>query len=129
MQAFEVTAIAIEESEDLNLFAIDLAEDPTESANSISLQRSLRPSEQDCAHGLDTYCLTVPSGETAYRAIVACTLDVDVLTIRLGDKAAAIFGVDGFEMTLKADPASIGRLKDALRRMFPSTERPATFSI
>lgn len=128
MKSFVARTIVVEELADTNTFLVGLADNETGDREHLVLQRALSFSDQDRRMGMATYCAVTSSG-TAYGGIVSCVLDRDALEIELSLDVARKLGVRGFDIVLDTDEASIQRLREGLRRIFPEDDRPARFEV
>lgn len=103
---FTARAVAAEELPDLETFAVVLAEHEDGSGLRLELQRSLT---DDADPGLDTYCLCTEDGACHYGGVASWSFTGRVLTLALDARAAAVFGVAGFEIEVGGDVDRVTR--------------------
>src|SRR5262245_23669612 len=117
---FTVNAVAVEGLPGgMEGILVGLAQDPRSDRNYLMLSRSFQPTAQDRRLGLDTYCLSVPSGATAYGGVVRCSIDGNVLSLVLTPETADVLGVPGeCRFPLRVDAQTVERLRRALRTVF-----------
>jgi len=115
---FVAKAVAVAELTELETFVVFLAENPDGSGERLELQRALAFDAQDQRLGQDTYCIVNESQATSYGGVTSWRLLEATLEIVLDDRAAKVFGVDGFLVTLEVDAVRLGAVRDGLLRVF-----------
>jgi hypothetical protein len=95
VKMFFAKAVAAEHLDDIETYVIVLAEEVDGSGARVELQLADWFDEQDETYGMDTYCVCTEDGATKYGGILGWTLGETFLELRLDEKAAAVFGVEG----------------------------------
>lgn len=117
MRRFNASAVAAEESPDLNVFSVVLAENLDGTGERLELQRALSFDEQDIELGQDTYCLSTDDGRTCYGGVTNWTLEEQLLVLRLDAQSAMTLGVEeGFGITVPPD--DVVTVREGLTRVF-----------
>jgi Immunity protein 10 len=94
MMSFVATVGAAQELEDINTFAVILAEHPDGSGCRLEFQIALEFDEQDEEMGMDTYCLCTETGATHYGGVVSWQIVGSRLEVSLDREAAEELGLD-----------------------------------
>lgn len=120
MRSFTARAVAAEELPDLETFAVVFAENVDGSGQRLELQRSLPPNEDEEDEDMQTYCVCTEDGACCYGGVTGWSLDGARFELRLDERAARVFGADGFVVTLEEDPAVANdpALRAGLARVF-----------
>src|SRR6476659_3765109 len=95
MTEFDAKRFAFAKLEDLNAHVVVFASDADGTGETIELQRSIEPDEQDLALGEETYCICLSGGATHYGGISSYVLSQRGLSLHLTEDAAAALEVDG----------------------------------
>lgn len=118
MERWQIDHVAVEEQADVNTFVVGLAQSPLETGRSLLLQRSLKTDEQDRALGMDRYCICTSNGATHYGGVLHVALTERLLELEIDE--GAIVDLDlpwRLELELRADAATVERLRTGLRRV------------
>jgi len=123
MMSFVATAGAAEELEDLNTFAVVLAERSDGSGSRLEIQRALTFDEADRQSGMDTYCLCTHTGATHYGGVKSWQKNGDKLELLLDAEAADELGIDvnvSIELRMAEDNVDI--VLAGLRRVLATAQ-------
>lgn len=119
MEHFTALAGAAEEMEDVNTFAVVLAERPDGGGQRLEIQVALEPDEQDVEQGMDTYCFCLENGATHYGGMRQWRLHGGVLEIVLDESACSALNVDGgFRIELQLPKRIVAAVGAGLKRVF-----------
>ncbi len=116
MNDFRATAIAAEEWDEVNTFALVMAEEPEGGGKRVEIQKALSFDEQDRENGQDTYCVSTETGVAHYGGIAHWTLGTTELKLVFDPAAASVFGVR--EVSIQFFPEHRPTLEAGLARLF-----------
>jgi hypothetical protein len=121
-----VRAAAATQLDELNTFAVVMAEETDGSGKRIELQRALEFDEQDRSLGQDTYCTYLDDGACEYGGIRKCVLDHNELLLEFSSETALTLGLDEkVVVQLDVDPKSLDEVRTGILRIFDSDrDRP-----
>jgi hypothetical protein len=120
-----VRAAAGTQLDELNTFAVVMAEEPDGSGNRIELQRALEFDEQDRSLGMDTYCTYVADGACQYGGIRKCVLNGNELLLEIASETASALGVHKqLVLQLDVDSPSLDQVRVGILRIFDDDREP-----
>jgi hypothetical protein len=119
MMTLRVRAATAVQLDDLNTFAVIMAEEPDGSGNRLELQRALEFDDQDLALGQDTYCTYLHDGACEYGGIRKCVLNLNELLLEFSPETALTLGLDQqVVFWLDVDLASLDEVREGIVRIF-----------
>lgn len=120
-----VRAAAATQLDELNTFAVVLAEEADGSGERIELQRALEFDEQDYSLGLDTYCTCLANGACEYGGIRKCVLNRNELMLEFSSATASTLGIaQHILVQLEVDSASLDQVRAGIQRVFDGDRAP-----
>ncbi len=126
MIEFVARRCAVAELEDENTFVIALYDDRDDPDLWLEIQKSLDVDDEDKALGMDGYCVCTSDGATHYGGIQSCSLNRDVLDLRVSEDAEQVLGFDHLIIHLDFPEVERSALRDGLERIFKDDPaRPA----
>ncbi|WP_457964704.1 Imm10 family immunity protein [Arthrobacter sp. D1-29] len=113
--------------EDLGYEAVVLANRADMPTWQLEIQRPLDPDDQDRRLGLDTYCLVLPTGATAYGCLASASVSGQRLRLTFpADRLTELGLTDStLELQLELEAASLDVLVTGLRQVLGSPRGPA----
>jgi hypothetical protein len=125
MMTLRVRAATAIQLDELNTFAVIMAEETDGSGNRIELQRALEFDEQDYALGQDTYCTYLDDGACEYGGIRKCVLNHNELLLEFSAETALTLGLDEqVVVQLEVDPKSLDEIRGGIVRIFQGDREP-----
>ena len=122
LRARAAAAIQLDE---LNTFAVVMAEETDGSGNRIELQRALEFDEQDHSLGMDTYCTCLADGACQYGGIRKCVLNGNDLLLEFASETASTLGVhEQLVVQLDVDSPSLDQVRAGILRIFEGDREP-----
>lgn len=114
-----------DDDDDDGYFVVGLAEQADGGGGgSLVITLGFEHDDQDCALGMDTYCLSTDDGVTHYGGVKGWGLRARELAIQLDQETSALFGVDGgWRLHLDVDDASVRSLEEGLTRVLVGVPR------
>ncbi|NBD10443.1 MULTISPECIES: Imm10 family immunity protein [Corallococcus] len=95
MRRFHADAVSADEMQDINTYAVVLAERHDGTGMRLEIQKALSFDEQDRANGMDTYCLCTESGACHYGGVTKWRVGENSIEVQLDEQASNALGVDG----------------------------------
>ena len=93
-------AISYVRDEEMGFEAVVLADQDVAPTWHLAFQRALEPDEQDEALGLDSYCVTLPSGACAYACLASALVEDGNLHLVFHNNPAQELGLDSIDLIL-----------------------------
>jgi len=125
MMTLRVRAATAIQLDELNTFAVIMAEETDGSGNRIELQRALEFDERDYALGQDTYCTYLDDGACEYGGIRKCVLNHNELLLEFSAETALTLGLDEqVVVQLEVDPKSLDETRGGIVRIFQGDREP-----
>lgn len=122
---FVATAGMAQEFEDVDTFAVILAEEADGDGARLEIQVALVDYPQDEALGQDTYCLCTQTGATHYGGVTAWRVRDGRLTLWLDEHAADELGVDrDIAIELRLPDATIATITAGIERALEMPQQP-----
>ncbi len=87
-----------------------------ENGEFLSIQRATKFDDQDVELGMDTYCLTLRSGQTHYGGILKWTESLGLVNLHLSETCAAQLGLPA-ELEFEVDQKDSLQVRAALSRL------------
>jgi hypothetical protein len=116
----EVRRVAVQESKELNTFAVGLYENNDGQGRYLIFQRSLQSDAQDSHLGMNTYAITTELGATVYGGLASYAFDENISTLKLAleEQAAEDLGIClECELRLAIPPQELRNLLSGLARV------------
>ncbi len=94
----------------------------------LEFQRALEPDEQDEALGMDSYCVTPPSGACAYACLASVLVENGNLHLVFHEDPAQELGLDSAELNfpLGLDADQLDELISGLQSVLGGARNPLT---
>ncbi|NRD61444.1 hypothetical protein HRD49_06735 [Corallococcus exiguus] len=116
MRKFHAAAVGADEMQDINTYAVVLAERHDGAGMRLEIQKSLSFDDQDRVGGMDTYCLCTESGACHYGGVTRWMVGESSIEVLLDARASSALGVDGgFQVEVSGQYLPI--LREALQRL------------
>ena len=116
MRVFRAELVGAEEMQDLNSYALVMAEGPGDSSARLEFSVALSADAQDEALGMDTYSICTETGACHYGGITTWSIESGCLKIVLDAEACRVLGVkEAFRVTLSE--RDIATVRSALERI------------
>ena len=106
-------AVCYVRDEEMGFEAVVLADQDLAPTWHLEFQRPLEPDEQDEALGMDSYCVTPPSGACAYACLASVLVENGNLHLVFHEDPAQELGLDSAELSLPLG-LDAGQLNDLL---------------
>ena len=91
---------------ELNYEAVVLADDQDAPKRQVEIQQSLTHDEQDRVQGMDSHCVVLPSGATAYGCLEGIKLSRDQLELRFRQESVAALGLTDVSLQIPLELSS-----------------------
>ena len=115
----QARAVSADRFDDLECVVVVFAENPDGSGERLELQRGIEFDEQDRSSGMDTYCVCLADGQTAYGGIRRATLGARSLSLELAPETAELLGIaDVVRVEFDASRALLLRVRQELTYIF-----------
>jgi hypothetical protein len=116
--AFTAGAAAYLRDDDIETELVILAEHEDGSGRRLEIQRSLVITEQDRAHGMDTYCVVDQDGRAHYGGVEGWFVSEDRFRLSLDAGAQEeLAAPGGYEIYLRCPPLDPQRIERDVRRV------------
>ncbi|NOK14031.1 Imm10 family immunity protein [Corallococcus exercitus] len=116
MREFHAAVVGADEMQDINTYAVVLAERHDGTGMRLEIQKALSFDDQDRASGMDTYCLCTESGACHYGGVTRWMVGENSIEVLLDDKASSALGVDG-GFHVEVSGQYLPTLREALQRL------------
>ena len=114
---FHANCVAVEDMEDFWL--VGFADEPYNTREYLTLQRSYEDDEQDVRLGMNTYYVERNGqGQSCYGGIERFEFHRDRIKVKFNDSGRRDLGVDEMEITFRPDGRRFGKLKRRLEHVF-----------
>ena len=125
MVTLRVRAATATQLDELNTFAVIMAEETDGSGRRIELQRAIEFDAQDHSLGMDTYCTYLDDGACEYGGIRKCVLNRHELLLAFSAETAATLGLDEQRVVqLEVDAKSLDEVRAGILRIFEGDREP-----
>ncbi len=96
-------AVSYVRDEEMGFETVVLADQDVAPTWHLAFRRALEPDEQDEALGMDSYCVTLPSGACLYACLSTVLIEDGNLRLDFHKDPAQELGLDSAELNLRLD--------------------------